>query len=305
MHPSEALSPRDVFGARAFAFVLDLGLVLVAAGPLKGAAGWGSAVVFSLLYLGVAQGITGWSLAKAVLGVRVVRTGTSEAPGPVRGVLRWLAAPLGLAALGAPLAAFNERRRDIGDFVASTEVVGLAPAPRARALAIGGYVLLLSIFVAASSFDTFLILWAIFTPMVVAGLVIVFGQRRLKGGVLWLAGLGFALVAAVLMSLQGLCERGGGTCVEEGATKAIPALVILAVAIAVLFLARGVAAYAAVAVLVAAAQIWMFIRLRDVPDMGFASLLMVALLAAAIVAEIFRLARSRAEARDRAAQAAL
>ena len=304
MHPSEALSPRDAFGSRAFAFVLDFFLVLVAAGPVAGAAGFGFALGFSLLYLGIVQGITGWSLAKAVLGIRVVRAGTVDPPGLVRGLLRWIAAPLGISAIGAPVAAFNERRRSLGDTVARTEVVGLAPAPRVRAWSVVAYVLLLSAFLAFSTFDTFLILWAIFMPMVVAGLVIVFGLGRMKGGLLWLAGLGFALVASSLMVFQGLCERGGGVCVESQATEALPAFVLLLVAIGVLFLLPGAARYAIVAVLVAIAEVLMFIRLRDIEDMGFAALLMLILLGLALVVEAVRFSRARAETRDRAAQAA-
>jgi len=79
MHPSEALSPRDVFGARFTAAVLDLALVALAAGPLPGASGWIFALGFSFVYLGIVQGITGWSLAKAMLGARVVKMGTTTA----------------------------------------------------------------------------------------------------------------------------------------------------------------------------------------------------------------------------------
>jgi uncharacterized RDD family membrane protein YckC len=308
MHPSEALSPRDVYGARVFAFVLDLFLVLVAAAPLAGGAGWAFALAFAFVYLGIAQGLTGWSLAKALLGIRVVRVGTTDPPGVVRGILRWV---VGLVELPLPLVAgiissLNERRHRAGDFAAGTEVVGLAPAPRVRLLAVVGYVLLLAIFVAASSFDTFLIIWAIFTPMVVAGVVVVLGQRRMKGGTLWLVGLGFALVGASLMSFQDLCKRGEGNCGDLAlAHKAIPALVLLVIAIVVLFTLRGALAYVTVAVLVAVSEIWMFLRLRSGEDMAFGAVLMLILLAAQLIGEAVRQVRIRAEQRDAAAQAAL
>src|SRR5215213_6438008 len=96
MHPSDGLSPRDVFGARVTAAVLDLALVALSAGPLAGTSGSLFALGFSFVYLGIVQGFTGWSLAKAILGVRVVKAGTTGAPGPISGAIRWLLAPLGV-----------------------------------------------------------------------------------------------------------------------------------------------------------------------------------------------------------------
>jgi hypothetical protein len=299
MHPSEALSPRDVFGARVTAAALDLGLVALAAGPLAGAAGWAFAGAFSLVYLGVIQGFTGWSLGKAILGARVVKVGTTQAAGPISGVVRWLLAPLGVPIISAISAGFNDRRRGVGDLAGRSEVIGLAPAPRARGLATVGYVVMLGVFIALSSFDTFLILSAIFLPMVVAGLVVVLGQRRMHGGTMWLAGLGFALVPACLMSFQGLCDRGGGVCADlDEAHKAIPVLVLLGIAIAVLFTLRGTVMYVAVAALTAIAEVWMFILLRNSDDMAFGSLLMLILLAAALAGEGVRIRRKRAQDRD-------
>jgi hypothetical protein len=299
MHPSEALSPRDVFGARVTAAVLDLALVALAAGPLAGAAGWGFALAFSFVYLGVIQGFTGWSLSKAILGVRVVKVGTTAAGGPISGVIRWLLAPLGVPVVSAISSAFNDRRRGVGDIAGRTEVVGLAPAPRVRVLAAIGYIAAVGVFVAASTLNTFLIVFAIFLPMVIAGLVVVLGQRRMPGGVMWLAGLGFAFVAACLMSFQGLCKKGGGTCADlDFAHKAIPALVVLVIAIVVLFTLRGMVMYAAVAALTAIAEIWMFIRLRKDDDMAFGALLMLILLAAALLGEGIRISRKRAQDRD-------
>ena len=304
MHPSEALSPRDVYGARVTAFVLDLVLVLVAIGPLPGTSGLLFALGFSLVYLGVVQGFTGWSLGKAITGAKLVRAGTLEAPGPVSGVIRWLLAPLGFPVISAISSAFNERRQSVGDLAGRTEVVGLAPEGRVRALSAIGYVVILAILVAASSFNTFLIVWAIFTPMAIAGVVIVLGQRRMPGGTLWLAGLGFAFVAAALMSAQGLCKKGGGTCTDlDVAQKAIPALVLLVIAIAILFTMRGLIQYVLVAALVAISEIWMFMRLRSGEDMAIGAFLMLVLLAAALVVEAIKRLRTRAEERDAAAHA--
>jgi RDD family len=305
MHPSEALSPRDIFGSRFTASFLDLALVAAAIGPLAGSGGLIFALAFSFLYLGIAQGLTGMTLAKALLGVRVVKAGTTQPAGLIAGVVRWLAAPLGIPLFTAIGAAFNDRRRGLGDYLARTEVIGLAPETRVRVLSVIGYLVVLEAFIAASSFNTFLILNAIFAPMVIAGLVVVLGSRRMPGGVMWLAALGFAFVPACLMSFQGLCDRGGGVCDDlSAAHKAIPALIALTIAIVIVFTVRGIVQYVAVAALTAASAIWMFFRLRDVEDMGFASLLLLILLALAVAGEGVRYAKRRAEERDAEAQAA-
>jgi hypothetical protein len=302
MHPSEALSPRDVYGSRVTAYVLDLALVAVSIGPLPGTSGWIFAGVFSLIYLGVLRGIFGWSLAGGLVGAKLVKAGTLDAPGPIAGVIRWVLAPLGIPVITTIASGFNDRRRGVGDLVAGTEVVGLAPAAKTRALCVIGYVALLSIFVAWSTFSTFVILAAIIVPMAIGGLVVVFGARRMQGGALWLAGLAFALVAAALMSFQGLCKHGGGTCADLSvAHKAIPALVLLAIAIVVLFTMRGVVQYWLVAGLTAVSEVWMFLRLREGEDMAFGAWLMLILLALGVVSEVARYRRRRAELEDEAA----
>jgi hypothetical protein len=306
MHPSEALSPRDIYGARVTASVLDLLLIGISAGPLPGASGWVFALGFSFVYLGVLQGITGWSLSKAMLGVRVVKVGTTDHANPVATAVRWLLAPLGIPVLTAISSAFNDRRRGVGDLVARTEVVGMAPATRWRTYAVIGYIALLSIFIAASSINTFLILAAIFGPMAIAGLVIVLGSRRMPGGTVWLVGLGFTFIGAALMSFQGLCKRGGGNCVDLSvAHKAIPAFIICIVAMVIVFTLRGTFAYVAVALLTAVAEIWMFTRLRKGEEMAFAAVLVLIFLVGALAGEVVRYMRRRAEERDAAAQAAV
>jgi hypothetical protein len=286
MHPSEALSPRDVFGSRVFGYVMDLALIGASAGPLAGSTGWLFALVFSFVYLGIVQGITGWSLSKAMLGTKLVRAETTNAPGPVSSAIRWLLAPLGFPILTMVSSAFNDRRQGVGDLLARTEVIGLAPSPRARLLAAVAYIALIAIFIAASSFNTFLIVYAIFTPMLIAGVVVVLGGRRMEGGGLWLAGLGFAFVAAALLSAQGLCKKGEGICSDlSNAHKAIPALIILMIAIGILFTMRGLTMYVAVAALTAIAEIWMFLRLKSGEDMAFGAVLMLILLAAQLIGE--------------------
>ncbi|HVL96316.1 MAG TPA: RDD family protein [Solirubrobacteraceae bacterium] len=308
MHPSEALAPRDVYGARVVAFVLDLLLVAVAAGPLAGAAGWLSALAFSLVYLGLAQGLTGYSFAKALVGIRVVKAGTVEPPGVVRGLVRWLLGVpelfLTLAIVAGVVSSSNERRRRLGDMAGRTEVVGLDPSPRMRLYAVGGYLLLLTLFIALSSFNTFLIVYAIFVPMVIAGLVLVLGQRRMPRARHWLAGLAFTLVPAAMMSMASLCHRGEGRCGDLAAHhKALPALIALLIAIGILFLARGAIAYAALALLVAAAEVWMFMRVRDVGEMGIAAVLLVVLLVAQVLIEVARVVRHRRAPDEAAAPA--
>jgi hypothetical protein len=297
MHPSEALSPSDAFGARTVAVVLDLGLCAVAAGPLSGGAGWLMALVFFLLYLGVYQGITGWSLAKAVLGVKVVKQGTLDPPGPVGGLVRTVLAVLDLALVGLVMVIVDARRRRVGDLAGGTEVVGLAPSARMRTISALAYFGLLSLFVLLSSVSTFLITWAIFVPVAIGFLVVILGHRRLPTAWPWLAGLAYTLPAACYMSFVSLCHRGEKTCVDlaEG-HKAIPALIIVVVAIALVFAARGAWVYVAVAALTAVAEIYMLTRLWNGEDMRFGGILEILLLVFALATEYVRyVARRKAE----------
>jgi uncharacterized RDD family membrane protein YckC len=305
MHPSEALSPRDAFGSRVVAFLMDLLLICVSAGPLAGGAGWAFALGFSFLYLGVAQGFTGYTLAKALLGARTVRAGTLEAPGIGRGVLRWLLAPLGIPVLTTIFALTNDRRRGLGDRLAGTEVVGMAPDARWRLYAVLAYFVLISAFVAAASLDTFLIVWAIFLPMIIGGLVVVLGGRRLRETTIWLTGLAFAFVGAALMSFQDLCKRGEGRCEDlPAAHKAIPALIALSLAIAAVFLLRGPAARWVVIALTLLGEIWMFLRFRSGQEMVFAAVMLVLFIVAQIAWEVIRLARARDPDADEPSSAA-
>ncbi len=304
MHPSEALSPRDALGARVTAFVLDLAVVLLAAGPLAGAAGWGMAAVVALLYLGLLPGITGYTCGKAFLGAKVVKAGTTEAPGAARGVVRAL---IGLVELpvfliAAIVSGSNDRRRRVGDLAAGTEVVGLAVAPSLVVRYAAAYVVLLSLFLGLSTLNTLLIVWAILIPMGIAIAAVVIGARRSALATAWLVAAGFTLVPAAYQSFAGLCAKGEGTCVDVASSrKAIPALIVIALTLAAFFALKGTTARMVLAVGTLVAGGLMVARLFDTDNMNLGAIVLILLLAGAVVNEILgRLAQQRAAAIDAA-----
>src|SRR4051794_25795752 len=149
--------PADAFNERVTAFLLDWpvlgGLAFLAAGG--GAAGLGALAVVTLLNQGIGAGLTGWSLGKAITGVLVARVDTTDAPGVRAGLLRWLLLWIDVQVaglVGLIVASRSPTRRRLGDLVAKTWVVGLAPASRPRAIASGAYlVLCLGLLFAVSS----------------------------------------------------------------------------------------------------------------------------------------------------------
>lgn len=307
MHPAEVLSPRDVFGARVGAFLVDAFLVAVAAGPLADGAGWAMAAVFAVLYLGVLGGITGYSCGKAVLGVKVVRAGTTDAPGLVGGLIRAVIGlvELPLFVIAAVVAATNDRRRRVGDLAGRTEVVGISPSSGQTALYAAGYVALLAIFVATSSFTTFLIIWALAVPVAVAFAVVILGVRREAVAGLWLVAAGLTLVPGCYLAFSDLCKRGEGACGDMSADhRAIPALIVVAVGIAAFFVLRGAVARAALALLTTVGGVWMMLRLFDSADMKIGGILILIALTVAAAAEVLRyVARQRAARFEAAAPA--
>jgi hypothetical protein len=232
-----------------------------------------------------------------VLGLRVVKAGTTEKAGVLACLIRTVLAPIDVVA-GLVLFIVNERRRRVGDLLGGTEVVGLAAQPQSRVIAALSYFVVLSAFVFASSFNTGLILWAIFVPIGIGFLVVILGQRRLPQTWPWLAGIAFTLPAACYLSFASLCKRGEHHCTDTAAAhKAIPALIILVVAIGVVFLVRAAWAHIALAVLVAIAELYMFTRLHAAQDMKIASFFELILLAFSIFFEF-----GRRTARRRAAE---
>ncbi|HEX2016031.1 MAG TPA: RDD family protein [Solirubrobacteraceae bacterium] len=141
--PPGARSPGDVLGRRIGAALLDIAvlvLALSAASLLSGAGQTasgggvtltqGGTIAYSLVglaYYFAAEAITGQTLGKRVVGIRVCSA--SGGPAGVRAVaLRTLlrlvdALPL-LYALGLLVALSTRRRQRLGDLVAQTVVIG-------------------------------------------------------------------------------------------------------------------------------------------------------------------------------------
>jgi uncharacterized RDD family membrane protein YckC len=307
MHPSEALSPRDALGARLAAFVVDLVVILLAAGPLAGAAGWAMAAVFAVLY-GTFAGVTGYSCGKAILGAKVVKAGTTDAPGPVAGFLRAL---IGLVELTIfPIAAIvsgtNDRRRRVGDLVAGTEVVGVSPPGPVVARYALGYVALLSLFLGLSTVNTLLILWALLIPLAVFFAGVVFGSRREAAAIPWLVLAGFTIVPASYLTFSGLCAKGQGTCVDVASERSagIPPLIIAVAALAAFFLLAAGIRRAVLAVGATVAAVLLALHLFDTTSMKIGAWLLLILIAVGVVSEVLGRLAAQREARAEATAAA-
>jgi uncharacterized RDD family membrane protein YckC len=307
MNPRGRSDPGAAFNERAAAFVLDWlilgGAAFLAAGG--GGAGLGALAAVSLLNQGVATGLTGYSLGKAITGVRVARVDTTEAPGIGPGVLRWLLLWVDVQVVGLVglvVAGRSPRRQRVGDLVARTWVVGGAPAPRARAIAAVAFLALCLAFVFVRSSVAGFALIGVFGPVAVGATVIVAGIARRRAPWPWLVGLGIALIPASYMASVKLCDDIAGTCISgaelDASQQAIISVVAFAAAAALLLLRRSRARDVAFQVLVLFGQAWLLLKLTDSRETPEA-ILVGALIAIELGYEV--VARMRA-ARERAAE---
>ena len=307
MKPRARTDPAVAFNERASAFVLDWlvlgGAAFLAAGG--GAAGLGALAAVSLVNQGLLAGLTGWSLGKAITGVRVGRVGELEPPGVVAGLLRWLLLWVDVQVVGLVglvVAGRSARRQRVGDLVARTWVVTGAPAARARAVAGLAFVALcLALLFVRSSAAGFAVL-GVFGPVALGVAVIVAGVARRRAPWPWLVGLGIALIPACYMAFVKLCDRVAGDCISgeelETSQQAIISVVAFAVAIGLLFTGRSRARDAAFQLLVLFGQLWLLLKLIDSGERPEA-IMVIAL----IVLELGYEAVTRVRAgRDRAAE---
>jgi uncharacterized RDD family membrane protein YckC len=268
MHRRDALSPADALSERVGAAFADGVLALLAyyaAGG--GGAGIAALAAVTLLNLGVAQGLTGYSLGKAMTGVRAARVETTEPPGLAAGLLRWVLLPVDLAVVGIVLTMSSERRQRLGDRVARTWVVQAPPVARWRGLAGFVYCVLALALLTASSTRAGLAVTGIFVPFGLGAAVaaVCFGRRLATWP--WIAGLSFCLVAATYMSAVDLCDPIAGTCVKgdllTSSRQAVFSVVAFAVGLALLRLRRSAARDAAFALVVLAGEGWLLVQLID------------------------------------------
>ena len=177
-------------------------------------------------------------------------------------------------------------------------------APKKRKLPVPllvviGIAVLLSVYLLSQGVWTLVIFWAIIAPMIVAGVLVVFGLKPFPGGIFWLAGAGFATIPAAYMSFSSLCEKGEGSCPElTNSHKALYALIALGIGWAVLFLVRSHIGRGVFVALTTFGMVWMILRLRTGEEMGVAALLLGILLVLAIAAEIVKALRGRAIERE-------
>jgi uncharacterized RDD family membrane protein YckC len=136
------IGEREIAGLvnRAFAFLIDALAPGVILAGLANATGWGlghpenfgqldyrsfyiALAVFAVLNHVVLGGLTGQTLGKATLGLRIVRSDTRRAPGVPRALLRHLVWAFPLTILINPVMMILGPRRTLNDVVAGTVVV--------------------------------------------------------------------------------------------------------------------------------------------------------------------------------------
>lgn len=306
MDPRKGTDPGVAFNERTAAFVLDF-LVLGGAAYLAGGGGLpglGALAAVSLVNQGVATGLTGYSLGKAITGVRAARVDGTDPPGIVRGLERWLLLwvdTLVLGLVGLVVAGRSSRKQRVGDIVARTWVIGLAPSSRARAGAGAAlFVLGLALLFVASTTAGWAVA-AVFLPVAVGVAVVVAGVSRRLAPWPWLVGLGVTLIPACWMASVRVCDKVAGTCIsgEELTTskQAIVSVIAFALAIGVLLVPRSRVRDAAFQVLVLFGQLWLVLKLIDSHERP-ETVMVIALIALELVWEA--VARVRA-ARERAA----
>jgi uncharacterized RDD family membrane protein YckC len=272
VHPRARTDPGLAFNERTSAFLLDW-LILGGAAFLGGgggAAGFGALVLVSLVNQGIATGITGYSLGKAIAGVKAARLDSSDPPGIVAGLIRWVLLWVDLIVfglIGLIVSGRSPRRQRVGDIVARTWVVGIAPAQRVRAIC---GVVFLALCLALLFVTSTAAGWAVtgvFVPVAVGAAVFVTGIGRRLAPWPWLVGLGVALVPACYMASVKLCDKVAGDCISgpelDASKQAIISVIAFVLAVGVLFAPRSRARDVAFRVLVLFGQAWLVLKLLD------------------------------------------
>ena len=119
----------------------------------------------------------------------------------------------------------------------------------------------------------------------------------------FVVGWGFAVLAALFMSAVGLCDDAAGTCPEQDRIDryqgALPALILLVVAAALLVIRNDAVRRIGFPVLTAIGMILVALRLLD-DGLRFIPIVLFALVALGILVEALDRARLRADARTNA-----
>jgi uncharacterized RDD family membrane protein YckC len=270
MHPRARTEPGLAFNERTSAFLLDWlilgGAAFLAAGG--GAPGFGALVVVSLINQGIATGLTGYSLGKAIMGVKAAKLDSSGTPGIVAGLIRWVLLWVDLIVfglIGLIVSGRSPRRQRVGDIVAKTWVVGVPPARRVRAISAVVFLVLCLALVFVASTAAGWAVTGVFVPVTVGAWVIVAGIGRRLAPWPWLVGLGVSIVPACYMASVKLCDKIAGTCISGAelrtSQQAIISVIAFALAIGVLLVPRSRMRDAAFIALVLFGQVWLTIKL--------------------------------------------
>jgi uncharacterized RDD family membrane protein YckC len=273
VNPRQRTDPGLAFNERTAAFLLDY-LILGGAAFLAGGGGLTGLLALEAVTLvnqGILAGLTGYSLGKAISGVRVARVDSTDPPGIVAGLLRWLLLNVDVlffGLVGLIVSSRSPRRQRVGDIVARTWVVGGATAPRYRAIAGAVLPLLTLAFIFVRSTEAGWAVAGVFVPVAIGAAVIVSGITRRAAPWPWLVGLGVALVPACYMASVKLCDNVAGACISgnelSNSQQAIVSVIAFVAAIGVLaFAPRSRARDIAFRVLVLFGQVWLVLRMSE------------------------------------------
>jgi uncharacterized RDD family membrane protein YckC len=273
VNPRQRTDPGLAFNERTAAFLLDY-LILGGAAFLAGGGGLTGLLALEAVTLvnqGILGGLTGYSLGKAITGVRAARVEGTDPPGIVAGLLRWLLLNVDIlffGLVGLFVSSRSPRRQRVGDIVARTWVVGGAPAPRYRSIAGAVLPLLTLAFIFVRSTEAGWAVAGVFVPVAVGAAVIVSGMTRRVAPWPWLVGLGVSLVPACYMASVKLCDKVAGACISgnelSNSQQAIVSVIAFVAAIGVLaFAPRSRSRDIAFRVLVLFGQVWLVLRLIE------------------------------------------
>jgi uncharacterized RDD family membrane protein YckC len=307
VNPRERTDPGLAFNERTAAFLLDY-LILGGAAFLAGGGGLTGLLALELVTLlnqGVLTAFTGYSLGKAITGVRAARVDSTDPPGLGPGLLRWLLLNVDVllfGLVGLIVSSRSPRRQRVGDLAAKTWVVGYPASARFRMVASALLPILTLALIFVRSPEAGWAVAGIFVPVAAGATVIIAGISRRVAPWPWLTGLGVSLVPASYMASVKLCDKVAGTCISghdlSNSKQAIISVIAFVVAIGVLFVPRSLARDMAFKILVLFGQVWLVLRLHESNERSGQAMIIV-LIVIQLTYEVVTRVRA---ARDRAAE---
>jgi hypothetical protein len=335
MLPSQLMTPREVFAHRTGAWILDFGLFALAYGAVKAAGSstneaMVAATVFAFFYYVACQTITGYTLGKAVAGVRVVKTGTTHAAALWREIVRtglflvesgWLFFVIFAIAgeNGTGLIVFlivgticyiatvrDPQRRRFGDRLAKTTVIEAHPKALIRGASITALLILYLLLLAEIKLPIALALLTIFGPIVIGIAWAVVSMLHRWTDWPWLLGASFSFIPASMMSTVDVCHRTGFNCPSKNVIgdyhSTIIVVILLVLTAIMIALTQHWIAKVIYAVVVVFCEIFMYDKVKISSDLKTARWILVILLVAGVLNELNKLRRRYRASHDQSSE---